>query len=187
MVHSDIVYRWLARPPLTGWRAIFGTIAAIALPTLLRGAVDTLVTGVAFTPYMAFVLAAAVLIGAGHAAAVALGGALISDTLFVGSPFRLLEGATDIFGITVFLATSALVIGLVQAARTIVRDRLRANGGQSGDGIVFSTERGQAWASWSGTSAHVRLGPQEEVAEMMKDYLAQLELGRRLEAMNSKD
>ena len=46
-------------------------------------------------------------------------------------------------------------------------------------GVIFSLERGQAWASWPG-AATVRLGPHKEVAAMMEDFLAQVELGERL-------
>jgi hypothetical protein len=48
------------------------------------------------------------------------------------------------------------------------------------NGVIFSQERGKAWASWPGEPYYVQLGQQDEVAEMMKDYLAQLELGERL-------
>jgi len=46
--------------------------------------------------------------------------------------------------------------------------------------VVFSSQSGYAWASWYGSHSWVRLGPKEEIAEMMKDFLAQLELGERL-------
>ena len=47
--------------------------------------------------------------------------------------------------------------------------------------VVFSLEGGQAWASWYGSHSWVRLGPENEVAEMMRDFLAQRELAKRLE------
>jgi len=47
-------------------------------------------------------------------------------------------------------------------------------------GIVFSLEKGQVWASWYGQGPPVLLGSQRKVGEMMKDFLAQEELARRL-------
>jgi signal transduction histidine kinase len=51
--------------------------------------------------------------------------------------------------------------------------------GDPASGIVFSLEDGDAWASWPGSSAPLRLGQQDDVAEMMRDFLAQIELGKR--------
>ena len=64
----------------------------------------------------------------------------------------------------------------------LIASRVERQGlnGSSDGGIVFSLEKGQAWASWYGQESHVQLGPQGEVAEMMEDFLAQLEVGKRL-------
>jgi hypothetical protein len=48
------------------------------------------------------------------------------------------------------------------------------------DAIIFSLLDGYVLASWPGTDASVRLGRHEMVAAMMKDFLAQDELGKRL-------
>lgn len=45
-------------------------------------------------------------------------------------------------------------------------------------GVVFSVEDGQVWASWYGVDAPVRLGPCDQVVEMMEDFIAQVELGK---------
>jgi hypothetical protein len=45
--------------------------------------------------------------------------------------------------------------------------------------IIFSSRDGYVWVSWPGADA-VRLGPHEQVATMMRDFLAQDALGRRL-------
>jgi hypothetical protein len=103
---------------------------------------------------------------------------VIADAMFVGPRYELVESPTDIFGVIVFLGTSFLIIGLVQAMRTLMERSGKPTG--SSDGVIFSQERGQAWASWPGENYYVQLGPQDQVAEMMKDYLAQLELGKRL-------
>ena len=47
-------------------------------------------------------------------------------------------------------------------------------------GVIFSLEGGRVWASWPGADSNVVLGTKEEVAEMMRDFLAQVELGERL-------
>jgi len=60
------------------------------------------------------------------------------------------------------------------------------NGGSIGqepvpeETIIFSLLDGYVLASWPGTEASVRLGRHEMVAAMMKDFLAQDELGKRL-------
>lgn len=74
-----------------------------------------------------------------------------------------------------------MIIILVQAARYVIETGIKpAPGGNGQTGIIFSLESGQAWASWSGSRQPLRLGPQHEVAEMMQDFLAQLELGQRI-------
>ena len=173
--------KWLAAPPVTGTRAFAGAIALVAVPTLLRLAVDGEVTGIGFLTYSPSVLLAALLLGPALGALVAVAGAAMADSLFVGPRYQLLEGPTDLLGGAVFLVSAALAIVLVQACRSQMRDR-RAwrDAGQASSGLVFSLDHGQAWASWYEGGPPVRLGPQEEVAEMMQDFLAQLELGKRL-------
>ena len=76
-----------------------------------------------------------------------------------------------------------LVIALVEAVRTIVENSLRpAKPEGFAAPVVFSLEQGDAWASWYGSHSWIRLGPDEEVAEMMRDFLAQRELAKRLES-----
>jgi hypothetical protein len=170
--------KWLILPPITGKRAIGWSIAAVAVPTLGRALVEGSVTGIAFIPYIPFVLLSAVFLSWKYAAVTAIASAAIADALFVGVPYALVEGPADVFGVVVFLGASLLIIALVQTMRTVVKHHGRPAGAT--DGIIFSEERGQAWASWPGASYYVRLGPQDEVAKMMEDYLAQLELAKRL-------
>ena len=47
-------------------------------------------------------------------------------------------------------------------------------------GITFSSRDGYVWASWPNTEAAVRLGRHEMIAAMMRDFLAQDALGKRL-------
>jgi hypothetical protein len=48
------------------------------------------------------------------------------------------------------------------------------------DGITFSLEQGQVWASWTGVRGRLRLGHEAQVSEMMRDFLAQMEVAARL-------
>ena len=91
-------------------------------------------------------------------------------------PYVFIAGPTDVFGMTVFLATSALIICFVHAFKRIVEDQFRP----ASDEIIFSLERGQAWASWSGTGYYLRLGHLDDVSEGMKDFLAQVDLVKQL-------
>ncbi len=53
--------------------------------------------------------------------------------------------------------------------------------------LIFSMVDGFVWASWPGTTASVKLGNQESVTAVMRDFLAQCELGERLANANSLD
>lgn len=46
--------------------------------------------------------------------------------------------------------------------------------------VVFSLRDGFVWASWPGAIASVRLGSQNSVTAVMRDFLAQCDLGDRL-------
>jgi hypothetical protein len=175
--------RWLLAPPLSGKFAIACSAAAIAIPTLLRQSVDGMVMGVDCLPYCPFVLISAILMGWRYATVVAIASALVCDYLFMGVHHQLLETRTDWFGMGVFLSYCLLIIGLVEAVRKMVATFPRkAEPDEVWSGIIFSLEGGQAWASWKGADAPVPLGPCDEVAEMMEDFLAQVELGKRLTA-----
>ena len=171
----------LEAPTFTGIQALPWAILAVAIPTLVRFALDGMVIGLAVTPYIPFVVLAALFLGWEHAAIVAIVAAVIADALFIGPPNQFLEGPSDFAAVGFFLLSSALIIGLVREMRRALAERPAA--GRSKDalsGIVFSLEDGQAWASWYGSGPAVRLGPQEEVTEMMNDFIAQIELGKRL-------
>ena len=172
---------WLLAPSLKGVWAYIGVAVAVAVPTLIRELLDDLVTGTEYAPYFPSVLLAAIFLGWGYAALVALISTIVVDALFIGPPPLLLEGPSDLFGVAVFVTGSALIIGFVHAIRSVIASHPAAvRAEETPGGIVFSLEDGQAWASWYGQDSPVRLGPQEEVEEMMEDFLAQLELGRHL-------
>lgn len=46
--------------------------------------------------------------------------------------------------------------------------------------LILSLVDGFVWVCWPGTSASVRLGNHEPVIAVMRDFLAQCELGERL-------
>lgn len=170
--------RWLWAPVLTGPSAIFGALLAVAIPTVVRAAVIGVVTGCEFTPYLPFVLLSAILLGWWQASLVALASVGILGGLFVGPSMSHIAKHCFLSGAGIFLAASAIIIVTVVAIRRTVGGRVRtADEGQGG--VVFSLDDGQVWASWYGQGQPVRLGSQERVGEMMEDFLAQVELGRR--------
>lgn len=175
MTHIGACMTWLLRAPIGGIPAFLYGLAAIAVPTLIRVAVDGVVSGTAFIPYIPFVLLSALLLEWRYAVGVALASVIIADMMFVDPRYVFVAGPTDVFGMTVFLAASAIAICLVRACKTYIR-----GGRPIGEGIIFSLEQGQAWASWYRSGSSVRLGSKDEVAAMMKDFLAQLEVGDRL-------
>lgn len=175
------ISRKLLMQPISGRLALMSAVVAVGLPTMLRLSLDGFVTGLAVAPYIPFIFLCAVLLVWWHAALVALVSAAVSDLLFVGPPNQMLEGPTDLLVIGLFLIVSAMAIGFVSAIRGLASQYRRPiHADRSLRGIIFSLEDNHAWASWDGESFAVRLGPQAEVAEMMRDFLAQLEVGERL-------
>ena len=117
-----------------------------------------------------------------YAAIVALASVGLADFLFM-THTSFFSGPCDTYVVGVFLTISTLMIGLVVALRkkfagVISTDRSEFAAGQ----VVFSLENNKAWAGWHGHKTMVQLGTKEDVAEMMEDFLAQLELAERLEA-----
>lgn len=175
----------LVTPPLSGPFAPILSVAALAIPTGLLSLDQSLPAGACCTTYFPFVLLSAVLMEPVYASLVAIGSAGLADALFMGPRNQLFESPMDSFGDTASLISSALIIFLVYLFRKILVRHSRVRPNQSGSGIIFSLEKGVAWASWTGASSPVSLGPQEEVAHMMRDFLAQLELGKRLASRQS--
>jgi uncharacterized protein DUF4118 len=169
---------WLAEPPVKGGWALLGAIAAVGVATLIRASINGVVMGGDTIPYVPTVMLSAIFLGWRYAAVVALVSALVADALFIGpsqAHYLLLEGKSDIFGVSGFLATSALIIGFVEALRRALRDVVKEHRSQ----IVFSMRDGQAWASWYGHRSPVHLGTDSAVAETMDDFLTEMKLGKR--------
>jgi hypothetical protein len=186
MTVKAVLRRWLESHPFNGRAAIVVGMTAVAIPTAIRLSVDGVVSGTAVTGYVPFVLLSAVLLGWLNASMVAIASALIGDMLFVGRPNQVFEGPSDIFVVGLFLLVSGVLIGFVELVRRIVADDCEVEEAAEPAGIIFSLESGQAWASWRGRGTPVRLGPQTEVAEMMEDFLAQLEVAKRLSGQRTE-
>ena len=176
--------RWLCAGPLSGWQAVLLACAAVSTPTIIRLAVNGIVTGCEFTPYLPFVFISAITLrwwaaGAVTLAAVAIMGGLFSGPLSAGlTCFR--ESAA------IFLASSALMIGLAAFVRHTITSLQRRGDDESKGGIVFSLERGEVWASWYGQASPTLLGSHRKVSEMMWDFLKQQEVADRLSGKEPK-
>lgn len=172
---------WLSKAPLEGGRAFVFSLLAVAIPTLIRLTIFTGTNDFQCITFCPFVLATAIIAGSRLATAVAIGSAAICNAL-MGVHYAFHWDEPNLVGMAIFLAYSFLVIGLVHLVRKqCERSDEQETAADPSGGVVFSLEAGVAWASWRGSDAPVRLGAKEEVSLMMEDFLAQLELGKRLE------
>jgi hypothetical protein len=171
---------WLLKPHLAGRLALLCGIILLALPTVIRAALDGIVTGCEFTPYLPFVLLSAILMRPWQASAVALASVGLLGDLFMGPPSKFLASECFLSSAGIFLASSAMMIGVVMLGRRLVTAMQGRGADEASDKIVFSLEKEEVWASWYGKGPPVRLGSENKVSEMMEDFLAQVELGRRL-------
>jgi hypothetical protein len=170
--------RWLQAPPVTGWLAFVFALVALWVPTIIRLSVSGVVTGCEFTPYLPFVLLCAILLRWWQASAVAVAAVAILGGLFAGAPQH--NPACFMPAAAIFLASSAVMIGVAILVRSVIVALQKSGADESSGGVVFSLEKGQVWASWYGQGSPVLLGSQRKVSAMMEDFLAQEELGRRL-------
>jgi hypothetical protein len=169
--------RWLRGPPLTGPPALLCLFAAVAVPTLVRAAIDGVVTGCEFTPYLPFVFLAAILLRWWKAAVAALASVAVLGGLF-SSPLQ--NPACFLPSAGIFLASSAAMIGAVMVIRSAMEAMRRRGGDATSDEVVFSLEEGEVWASWYDEGPPLHLGSQKRVSRMMRDFLKQEEVGKRL-------
>jgi hypothetical protein len=178
MIDDGFLIRTLQRPPLTGVRAVLFGLAAVAVPTLIHGVVVGNGVALAFIVYVPSVVLAAVFMRSWHAALLALACAAAADWFFLEQQNQLTISASDLVGVPIFLFSSALILGGVRAVKSVLRTTFSPNAAPAK--VLFSEEKGHAWAHWHGDRPSLPLGPHEEVADMMEDYLAQVELGKRL-------
>jgi hypothetical protein len=172
--------RWLLAPQFTGRVALFCGIAAVAVPTIVRAAVNGIVTGCEFTPYLPFVFLSAILLKWWQASGIALVSTAIMGGLLLDPSSEHFLSECFISSAGMFLAGSAAMIGAAILTRHTIAHLQARGADESAGGIVFSLENDQVWASWYGSDEPVHLGSQQKVETMMTDFLAQLELGKRL-------
>lgn len=170
--------QWLRAPVLEGRLALVCAVVAVAIPTAVRAAVEGTVTGCEFTPYLPFVLLAAIMLRWWQTGLVALASAAVMGGLFVGSLGEFLVQPCFLSSAGMFLGASAIMVGVAAVVRRVIADFQRR--GEAAGGVVFSLEKGQVWASWYGSGPPMRLGPEKQVGAMMEDFLAQVELGKVL-------
>lgn len=187
MTLIDKSSRFLLAPPARGRKALLYAILLVAIPTGIRLLLDPIVGGrLPFFTYMPFIILAGALLTWRNAGLVALVSWVTADLLFMTPRYDLTITTVEVVGFLIFLVSAFLIIALVEAVRTIVENSLRPARPEGFSApVVFSLEGGQAWASWYGSHSWVRLGPEDDVAEMMHDFLAQRELGKRLDPAGS--
>ena len=171
---------WLKGPPLAGRLALFGGIIAIAIATIIRAAIDGIVTGCEFTPYLPFVLLSAVLMRWWQATLVALASVFVLGLLFIGPPTLVLGSQCFMSSAAIFLVASAAMIGTAILIRHLFVSIHRQGDCEAAGGVVFSLEKDEVWASWYGQGPPILLGSEAKVATMMRDFLAQIEVAKRL-------
>nr|ABN71544.1 hypothetical protein [uncultured bacterium] len=171
--------RWLQAPPITGRLALLCGLCIVAVPTGVRAAINGAVTGCEFTPYLPFVLLAAILLPWWQAGIVALASVAILGGLFSG-PGHQLMAECFLTGAGVFLASSTLLVGVVVLIRQVFSATHLRGCDETAGGVVFSLEKNEVWASWYDQGPPVRLGSKQKVEAMMEDFLAQVEVAKRL-------
>ena len=182
MNRSSLILKWLRYFPLKGRQAFSCALIAIVMPALIRLAVPGGLAGSTYIPYVPFLILAAITLDWKLAAVVAVASVALGDLIVFGPAKEHLSGTNEGIAILLFFLSSALIIGLAKLTRSAVEQAFRISDVKvAKSGIIFSRERGEAWASWQGADLPMRLGPHEEVAEMMEDFLAQVEIGERLE------
>lgn len=172
--------RWARTEPLTGWPALACAVIALAVPTIIRAGMNETVTGCEFTAYLPFLLICAFLLRWWQAAAVAISSAAIVELLCKCPTAKSFTSECFLTSAGIFLASSAVMIVAAAIVRKVIASLQGRGEDESAGGIIFSLERGVVWASWYGQCAPMRLGSSRRVSEMMKDFLAQEELARRL-------
>ena len=187
MTLIDKLSRLLLAPPASGRKALIYAILLVTIPTLIRWSADDVAgESLPFFIYIPFVILDGAILNWWHASIVALVSWFTGDLLFMHPRYEFGLSVVEILYFAVFVTSSAFIIALVEAVRTIVENSLRPARPEGFSApVVFSLEGGQAWASWYGSHSWVRLGPVDDVAEMMHDFLAQRELGKRLDPAGS--
>ena len=137
--------RLLSASVVNGWVALLCMVAAVAVPTALRAAVNGVVTGCEFTPYLPFVLISAIMLRWWQAGLVALTSVAVMAGVFEGSLLHPMPCFLPSAGM--FLASSAAMICVTLLARRLIASFLNHDLDEAQGGIVFSLEKGEVWVS----------------------------------------
>lgn len=155
-------------------------LAAVVVPTLIRVAVQNSVSMAVFLTYVPFMLVAALFLKPSASALVAATSAMIADIVFMEPFFALNLALNGVFSVAAFLMISLLFILFVRSVRGLLRHSLAPETPEFSRNPIFSEKQGEAWVSWRSERPSVKLGSHTEVAEMMEDYIAQVELAQRM-------
>lgn len=165
---------------MSGAYALLAALLLVATPTAVRAYLQPIVSAGVFLTYVPFVMLGAMLLSARQAIAVALACSLVADYFFMVPFFALAVAPNDLFSVAMLLLITIVCTAVVKAARSDPQPRQPATSKHQPGPVIFSETKGEAWAHWQGSQAPVKLGPHKDVAKMMQDYIAQVELGERL-------
>ena len=117
MTRLNFVRSRLLAPAPRGADAILYVGLAVAVPTLVRWSIDSLVSGVTFVAYYPFVMLAAMFMGWRHACMVTLASAAVANFLFMDPRYTLFAGYYDTAGALSFVFAAVLIILLAEILR----------------------------------------------------------------------
>ena len=182
MTHADLQHSWFVAPPLAGKWVLLWILISLPVALVIRNSMHcTELVGDCCTPLLVFVMLTAILFGT-WAALISVAAAAAVLLLLYSPPVGHAVGSEgEAWGLALFVLYCLLTVGAVQyVRRCFVRFSRSAGTQERSSGVIFSLEEGHAWASWPGSPAPVRLGPEHEVTRMMEDFIAQVEVGQRL-------
>lgn len=183
MTRADLLRSWFVLPPLRGKWVILWIIISLPVATVIRSLMHCQsAIGECCAPFFVFVLLSAILLGSRAAIVAALVSVAVSVLLYSQEAHQMrMAGDSEFWGAMLFLLYCLLIVFTVEfVRRSFARFSRLASVKETSSGVIFSLEGGQAWASWPGSPSPVRLGPESEVTEMMHDFIAQVELGKRM-------
>jgi len=184
---------WFVKPPLDGKWTLLWILLALPVAAAIRWTMDCPdPVAECCTPFLVFVLLTAVLLGTVSAIVATIASVVTGLVIFFPGQATQMEhmhgGAWEFWGLALFCLYCAVVIGGVDfTRRAFARYSRLGSTDEAMSGVIFSAEDGQAWVSWPGSPSPVRLSPDGEVSEMMRDFVAQVELGRRFDRMRERD
>lgn len=123
MTRFGVLKRTLLAPPVPWWGAVMYVTAAIAIPTILRIAVDPLLQGrLPYVAYFPFVMLVSVFLGWKPGLITMLGSAVVANLLFSIAPMPLWSNAEILVGALLFVSSASLIVWTGQTLRRIVRE-----------------------------------------------------------------